>query len=156
MVVAWLMQGHLLSSGSMGSLSGDYPFGIVDLSCAYYSPAGPPGVAHSVGREDGSVGGISLRGVCLLVRSGLLGSRRGRLFSKSPILPPSPSSCSSSIPKNHFEDHNIYHELYYGRLFFMFKNKHWLTELYLVYGSHLHVNVPKGQLLYLRCRVSPS
>lgn len=55
----------------------------------------------------------------------------------------SPSRFSSS-PKNHLEDHNIYHELYYGRLFFMFKNKRWLTELYLVHGSRLHVNVLKG------------
>lgn len=30
------------------------------------------------------------------------------------------------------------------------------TELYLVYGSLLHINVLKGQLLYLRSRVSPS
>lgn len=38
----------------------------------------------------------------------------------------------------------------------MFKNKRWLRELYLVYGSRLHVNVLIGQLLYLRYRVSPS
>lgn len=60
-----------------------------------------------------------------------------------PFSCPVPESLSSS-PKNHLEDHNIYHELYYGRLFFMFKNKRWLTELYLVHGSRLHVNVLKG------------
>lgn len=82
--------------------------------------------------------------------------QKGRLQLQAPILPSSPSSCSSSPTKNHFKDHNIYHELYYGILFFMFKNKRWLRELYLVYGSRLHVNVLIGQLLYLRCRVSPS
>lgn len=67
---------------------------------------------------------------------------------KAPILPLSPSSCSSTSPENHFEDHNIHHELYYGRLFFMLKNKCWHPELYLVYGSLLHINVLKGQLPY--------
>jgi uncharacterized membrane protein YgcG len=40
--------------------------------------------------------------------------------------------------------------------FFVFKNKCWLTELYLVYESRLHVNVLKGQVLYFRCRRSSS
>lgn len=40
--------------------------------------------------------------------------------------------------------------------FFVFKNKCWRTELYLVYGSRLHVNVRKEQLLYLRCIGSPA
>ena len=77
-----------------------------------------------------------------------LWSRRGRPRGESPHSSLSPSGCSSSSPKNHFEDHNIHHELYYGRLFFMFKNKCWHPELYLVYGSLLHINVLKGQLLY--------
>lgn len=146
----WLVQRHLPYSGSVGYVSGDCPFSVW-TSPVLFVPL--LGVWFTERRERGWVaGGISLRGICLGVRSRWL---RGRLQVKAPGRPSSPSSCSSSPTKNHFKDHNIYHELYYGRLFFRFKNKRWLRELYLVYGSRLHVNVLIGQLLYLRCRVSP-
>lgn len=37
----------------------------------------------------------------------------------------------------------------------MVKNKRWLTELYLVYRSRLHVNVLKGQLALFRMQSEP-
>lgn len=60
LIVAWEQsstdtchaQGHLPYSGSVGYISGDCPFGIVDLACAHASPAGPP-VCRSERRERG-------------------------------------------------------------------------------------------------------
>ena len=147
-----LLQGHLPCSGQWVRSLGTVPLALGTLAVLIVS-LGPQCVAVRMQREDGRAGGLSPHGICLGLRSWMLcacgvWSRMGSPGVKAPILPLSPSSCSSTSPKNHFEDHSIHHELYYGRLFFMLKNKFWHPELYLVYGSLLHINVLKGQLLY--------
>lgn len=148
-----LVQGHLPCSGPMTSISRDHPFGLWSL-CGLLIPLLGAWLRVQGERMGGwrHLPAWDLPGC----EGKMAVGQRGRLGVKAPILPPSPSSHSFSSSKNHFKDRNIYHELYYGRLFFMFKNKRWLSGLYLVYGSRLHVNVLIGHLLYLRCRVSPS
>lgn len=83
-----LTQGCLPCSGSVGSISGDRPCGIEDLACAHCSPAGSPVCCcQGAGREDGRVGGIFLRAICLDMRSRWLWDRRGRPWGKSPRPP---------------------------------------------------------------------
>lgn len=126
---------HIMQSPDLSVCAGQLEWvtlGCLVLTCAHHASPFPP-----VGQE------VEHPPLCDLLGPG-----------KAPILLPFPPITLPLSPKPFLRIITFIMNLIM-RDFFVFKNKCWLTGLYLVYGSRLHINVLKGQQLWLRWRRSP-